>query len=69
MVGTLHRTPSWENLKQWAPVGRRIVELTLEPSNSVMVWQNSTKQGSDESWWLGLYIEPLVVKIRNSGPL
>ena len=34
----LHRAPSWENLKQWAPVVGRIVELTLEPSNSVMVW-------------------------------
>ena len=34
----LHRAPSCENLKQWAPVGGRIVELTLEPSNSVMVW-------------------------------
>ena len=38
VVGALHRTPGCENLKQWAPVGGRIVELTLEPSNSVMVW-------------------------------
>ena len=38
VVGALHRAPSWENLKQWAPVGGWIVELTLEPSNSVMVW-------------------------------
>ena len=32
------KSPSWENLKQWAPVGGWIVELTFEPSNSVMVW-------------------------------
>ena len=63
MVGALHRTPDGENLKQRASVGGQTVELTLEPSNSVMVWYNSTKQGSDESWWLGLYIELLVVNI------